>query len=90
MQDNRTSLVGCPRLALGFRLENTGTHALLAAARGPVLINGAAARVLALCDGTHAAQAIVTKVAGNKHDGAAGDVRTFLDAARRRGWVETG
>lgn len=90
MQDNSASLTPCPRLAGGFRLQSIATQPLLAGAHGAVRINSAAAAVLALCDGTHAVDAIVNEIAGNRHDGTAGDVRSFLDAARRRGWVETG
>jgi hypothetical protein len=88
MQDNSTSLVGRPHLAGGFRLESTATHPILAGARGTVQLNGAAAAVLSLCDGTHSIEAIVSEAAG-RHEGLAGDIRAFLDAARRRGWVAT-
>jgi hypothetical protein len=43
--------------------------------------------VLALCDGTHTAEEIVARVLRAKDDSLADDVRAFLDAARRRGWI---
>ena len=89
---SNASLAGCPRLAGGLRLERAATHPVLAGARGAVRINSSAAAVLALCDGTHATEAIVSAIvsgrAGSQHEGVAADVRAFVDAARRRGWVE--
>lgn len=94
MHSNSASLAGRPRLAGGLRIERVATHPLLTGARGAVRINGSAAAVLALCDGTHAVEAIVGAVISNRaastQEGLPGDVRAFLDAARRRGWVEAG
>jgi Coenzyme PQQ synthesis protein D (PqqD) len=94
MHDNSTSHAGRPRLAAGHRLEGGATQPVLAAARGAVRISATAAAVLALCDGTRAPEAIaaatVGRFAGDRHEGLAADVRSFLEAARRRGWVETG
>jgi pyrroloquinoline quinone biosynthesis protein D len=90
MQDNNTSLAGCPHLTGGFRLERTAMHPILAGAHGTVLLNNAAAAVLALCDGTHSIEAIVSAVAEHRHEGLAGDLRAFMDAARRRGWLAAG
>jgi hypothetical protein len=90
MQENSASLAGCARLAQRHRLESTAAHPVLAGAHGTVQLNTVAAAILALCDGTRTAEQIVTDVAGNTHEGLAGDARAFLDAARRRGWIEVG
>jgi pyrroloquinoline quinone biosynthesis protein D len=55
--------------------------------KGSVQLNESAAMVLALCDGTHSAEEIVARVLRAEDDSLADDVRAFLDAARRRGWI---
>jgi hypothetical protein len=46
-----------------------------------------AAAILALCDGTCTGAEIVARVAGASDPSLAADVRAFLEAARRSGWV---
>ena len=47
-----------------------------------------AAAILALCDGTLTREQIVARVLPrSKEDSFAVDVREFLNAARRRGWI---
>jgi hypothetical protein len=87
MQDNSSTGVGRARLAQEHRLRSTGPHTVLEAPRGPVLLNAAAADLLALCDGSRTAAEIATSAVGAAHEGLAGDVLAFLDAARRRGWI---
>jgi Coenzyme PQQ synthesis protein D (PqqD) len=73
-------------------------HRLLrppAAAAGPVLVTGSgrvrlnatAAAILALCNGTCTRAEIVSRVAGTAEPALAADVRAFLEAARRSGWI---
>jgi Coenzyme PQQ synthesis protein D (PqqD) len=52
-----------------------------------VRLNATAAAILALCDGTCTRAQIVTHVAGAADPSLASDVRAFLEAARRSGWV---
>jgi hypothetical protein len=79
------------------RVWLASAHRLLtpAAGGGPVLVtrsgrvrlNATAAAILALCDGTCTRAEIVTRVAGGADPVLAADVRAFLDAARRSGWI---
>ena len=50
-------------------------------------LNAPAAAILALCDGTYTPAEIVTRVTGTADPALAADVRAFLEAARRSGWV---
>ncbi|MGH8318563.1 MAG: PqqD family peptide modification chaperone [Steroidobacteraceae bacterium] len=50
-------------------------------------LNATAAAILALCDGTWTPGEIVTRVAGTADPALAVDVRAFLEAARRSGWI---
>jgi len=52
-----------------------------------VRLNATAAAILALCDGTYTRADIVSRVAGAEDPSLAADVRAFLEAARRSGWV---
>lgn len=54
---------------------------------GRVRLNATAAAILALCDGSRTRAEIVTRVAGTADPLLASDVRAFLEAARRSGWV---
>jgi pyrroloquinoline quinone biosynthesis protein D len=54
---------------------------------GPVQLNDSAAKILALCDGTRTREEIVERAVQARDRSLAGDVRDFLDAARRRGWI---
>jgi pyrroloquinoline quinone biosynthesis protein D len=87
MQDNWPPQEGRALLAPEHQLRHHGLHRILESPRGAVQLNGAAADVLALCDGTRTAQEIVKNAAAATHEGLAGDVVAFLDAARRRGWI---
>lgn len=90
MQDNGVLFKGCAQLARAYRLDRTAAHPLLGGPQGVVPLNHAAAAILALCDGTHTAAQIAGDAAGNVQEGLADDVRAFLDAARRRGWITVG
>lgn len=54
---------------------------------GRVGLNATAAAILVLCNGTYTRAEIVTHVAGTTDPALAADVRAFLEAARRSGWV---
>lgn len=80
------------RLAPGRRIEaaKLDSHLLVHPA-GTVQLNESAAAVLALCDGTRTREEIVTQFLRRPvDDDLALDVREFLDAAQRRGWIVEG
>jgi hypothetical protein len=52
-----------------------------------VRLNATAAAILALCNGTSTRAEIATRVAGGSDPALAADVRAFLEAARRSGWI---
>ena len=54
---------------------------------GRVRLNATAVAILALCDGTYTREEIVTRIAGTADPSLAADVRAFLEAGRRSGWV---
>jgi len=55
-----------------------------------VQLNESAAAILALCDSTRTREELVARIVRAKDDRLADDVRAFLDAARRRGWIVEG
>jgi pyrroloquinoline quinone biosynthesis protein D len=79
------------------RVRLARAHRLLrpAARGGPALVTGAgrvrlnatAVAILALCDGSRTRAEIVERVAGSTDPALAADVRAFLEAARRSGWI---
>jgi hypothetical protein len=77
------------RLAPAHRLLRppAGGGPVLVTRAGRVRLNATAAAILALCDGTYTPAEIVTHVAGTADPALAADVRAFLEAARRSGWV---
>jgi pyrroloquinoline quinone biosynthesis protein D len=77
------------RLASGYQLQQDalGRGHTLVSPKGPIQLNESAAMILALCDGTHTTEEIVALVLRARDDSLADDVRAFLDAARRRGWI---
>lgn len=77
------------RLAPAHRLLRppAGGGPVLVTNSGRVRLNATAAAILALCDGTCTRADIVTRIAGTADPGLAADVRAFLEAARRSGWV---
>jgi pyrroloquinoline quinone biosynthesis protein D len=77
------------RLAPGRELRTAaadGYH-VLTGPSGPVQLNDVAASILALCDGTRTEEDIVARVLQMSHERLAGDIREFLSAAARRGWI---
>jgi len=60
---------------------------MLVSAKGSIQLNATAARILEMCNGKHTTEEIVARVLRNKDEGLEEDVRAFLDAAQRRGWI---
>jgi Coenzyme PQQ synthesis protein D (PqqD) len=52
-----------------------------------VQLNETAATILGMCNGKHTTEEIVARILRAKGDSLADDVRAFLDAAQRRGWI---
>jgi len=77
------------RLAPGHRLQKdaAGRGHILVSPKGSVQLNESAAAILALCDGSRTREGIAARILRSKNDSLADDVREFLDAARRRGWI---
>ncbi|HZO23627.1 MAG TPA: pyrroloquinoline quinone biosynthesis peptide chaperone PqqD [Steroidobacteraceae bacterium] len=90
MKDKPPSRPGRVRLAPGRQLQkdSAGTGQLLVGPGGIVQLNESAAAILALCDGSLTREQIVARMLPrSKDDSFAEDVREFLNAARRRGWI---
>jgi pyrroloquinoline quinone biosynthesis protein D len=78
------------RLAPGrhVQMETPRELCVLVHPSGVVQLNASAAEILELCDGTRTRDEIIAHILPRHTDPAlAGDVREFLDAARRRGWI---
>jgi pyrroloquinoline quinone biosynthesis protein D len=77
------------RLASAHRLQRppAGGGPVLVTRSGRVRLNATAAAILRLCDGHYTPAEIVTRVAGTGDPALAADVRAFIEAARRSGWV---
>jgi hypothetical protein len=77
------------RLAPAHRLVRPSPEGgpVLATRAGGVRLNATAAAILALCDGTCTRAEIVARVAGTADPSLAADVRAFLEAAHRSGWL---
>lgn len=90
MKDKAASRGGRVRLAAGRQLQKdpAGNGHFLAGPSGVVQLNENAAAILALCNGTLTREQIVARMLPrSKDDSFAVDVREFLNAARRRGWI---
>jgi len=89
MKDKAWSRTSKIRLSPGRQLQKDSTDGhFLAGPRGVVQLNESAAAILALCDGTLTRDQIIARILPrSKDDSFAVDVREFLNAARRRGWV---
>lgn len=78
------------RLAPGrqARVEWREDRPVLVQPGGTVQLNGSAAAILELCDGTRTPEEIIAEfLAQGSHPELAEDVREFLDAALQRGWI---
>jgi pyrroloquinoline quinone biosynthesis protein D len=90
MKDKAVSRGGRVRLATGRQLQKDpgGKGHFLSGPAGVVQLNENAAAILALCDGTLTREQIIARILPrSKDDSFAVDVREFLNAARRRGWI---
>ncbi len=92
MKEYTVARAGKVRLAPGRQLQKdaAGDGHILISRNGPVRLNESAAAILELCDGTRTREAIVARIVHSKDDSLADDVRDFLDAAHRRGWIVEG
>jgi pyrroloquinoline quinone biosynthesis protein D len=77
------------RLASRYRLQTdpSGSGHALVSPKGSVQLNETAAMILEMCNGKHTAEEVVARVLRNRDGSLAEDVRAFLDAAQRRGWI---
>ncbi len=89
MKEYIVARAGKVRLAPGRQLQKdaAGDGHILISRTGPVRLNESAAAILELCDGTRTREGIVARIVRSKDDSLADDVRDFLDAASRRGWI---
>jgi pyrroloquinoline quinone biosynthesis protein D len=90
MKDKTVSRASKVRLAAGRQLQkdSAGDGHFLTGSAGVVQLNASAAAILALCDGTLTREQIIARILPRaKDDSFAVDVREFLNAARRRGWI---
>ena len=70
-----------------MQLGPGGNEHRLVSPKGPVQLNETAATILGMCNGKHTAEEIVARVLRSRDDNLADDIRAFLDAAQRRGWI---
>ena len=77
------------RLALGHRLQSgaSGKEHRLLSPKGSIQLNETAAQILSLCRGKLSGEEIVARMMGTRNGLLESDVRAFLDAAQRRGWI---
>jgi pyrroloquinoline quinone biosynthesis protein D len=77
------------RLAAGYQLQTgaAGSEHRLVSPKGSIQLNETAATILEMCNGKHTEEEIVARVVRSRDDSLADDVRAFLDAAQRRGWI---
>jgi len=90
MNGKTASLRRTIRLAPGYQLQRdpSGSGSALVSPKGPIQLNESAAMILDLCNGTYSGEEIVARVLrANGNNNLADDVRAFLDAAQRRGWI---
>lgn len=64
-----------------------GSEHRLVSPKGSVQLNETAATILGMCNGKHTAEEVVARVLRSRDDSLVDDVRAFLDAAQRRGWI---
>ncbi len=89
MMGKTASLRRTFRLAAGYQLQTdpSGSGHILISLKGSIQLNESAAVILALCNGQYTGEEIVARILLSRDDSLASDVRAFLDAAERRGWV---
>jgi pyrroloquinoline quinone biosynthesis protein D len=89
MNGKTASLRRTIRVAPGYQLQRdpSGSGHTLVSPKGPIQLNESAAMILDLCNGSLTREEIVARVLRARDNSLADDVRAFLDAAQRRGWV---
>jgi pyrroloquinoline quinone biosynthesis protein D len=89
MNGKTASLRRTFRLAPGHQLQSdpSGSGHSLVSPKGLIQLNESAALILDLCNGTFSGEEIVARVLRVKDNNLADDVRAFLAAAQRRGWI---
>ena len=70
-----------------MRMGPAGSESRLLSPKGSIQVNETAATILELCNGKHTAEEIVAQIRSTRDDSLANDVRAFLEAAQRRGWI---
>ena len=92
MKGKTASLRRTIRLAAGYQLQRdpSGSGHTLVSPKGPIQLNESAAVILEMCNGRYTSEEIVAEVIRTRNGSLADDVRAFLDAARRRGWIVEG
>jgi len=92
MKGKTASLRRTIRLAPGYQVQTDahGSGHTLLSPKGSIQVNQTAATILDLCDGTHTREEIVGQIVRERGGALADDVRAFLDAAQRRGWIVEG
>ena len=77
------------QLAAGYQLQRdpSGSGHILISPKGSIQLNESAAMILELCNGKFTGEEIVARILLSRNDTLASDVRAFLDAAERRGWI---
>jgi pyrroloquinoline quinone biosynthesis protein D len=80
------------RLAAGYQVQTdpSGSGHILLSPKGSIQLNESAAMILDMCNGTYTSEEIVARVIRERDASLADDVRAFLDAAQRRGWIVEG
>jgi pyrroloquinoline quinone biosynthesis protein D len=77
------------RLASGYQLRTGPSRSghRLVSPKGSIQLNESAAKILHLCNGTRTGEEVVALSLSTNDESLANDVRAFLDAAKRRGWI---
>jgi pyrroloquinoline quinone biosynthesis protein D len=92
MKGKTASLRRTIRLAAGYHLQTGpgGSEHRLVSPKGTIQVNETAALILGMCNGKHSVEEIVARVLRTRDDSLEDDIRAFLDAAQRRGWIVKG
>jgi pyrroloquinoline quinone biosynthesis protein D len=77
------------RLASGYQLKTgpSGSEPRLVSPKDSIQLNESAAAILDMCNGKYTVDEIVARVLRTGDDSLEEDIRAFLDAAERRGWI---
>jgi pyrroloquinoline quinone biosynthesis protein D len=70
-----------------LQTDPSGSGHILLSPKGSIQLNESAATILDLCNGTYTGEEIIAHVLRERDGSLVDDVRAFLDAAQRRGWI---